>query len=341
MTEIPLQFSIIDLNPTMLKKRKSLKSNNLFNNYQRNRPKTCKGTLPIITVPSFSNFTEKLLHMATNKKSTTPFNTSNESSTTQIKSRTFNYNRSNVTIKSKPSITYPTTTIRPTTSYRSNYQSQQNTQFLYVVNTPTSTTHQPISPHIANTYFNPSPQQQQHQNSQRPQYQYGHFLAHLRRQSLARTRRKQEQGITDHIETAITFNSNKNQTFQSPSNYSLVSLTSDSSSTPTISITAKRAIRPLSNYRQFQRSIKNFRLNSFQQSQSSLTSKELIDNQLLSLQSSSLLITPRNSVVDDTGTSTIVKPSYDLHINDDMLNYCYVSGDSGVKYQGQMFPTAF
>ncbi|CAF4643102.1 unnamed protein product, partial [Rotaria sp. Silwood2] len=114
----------------------------------------------------------------------------------------------------------------------------------------------------------------------------------------------------------------------------------DSLSIPAISITAKRAGRPLSTYRQFQRSIKNFRLNSVQQSPS-LSSKNLTENPLLSLQSSSLLITPRNSVVDDTGTSTIVKPSYDLHLNDDMLNYCYVSGDSGVKYQGQMFPTAF
>ncbi|CAF0770501.1 unnamed protein product [Rotaria sordida] len=351
MTDIPLQFSIIDLNPMLLKKRKSSASNNnlLNNNYLRSRPMTSNGTLPIITVPSFSNFKEKLLRMATNKKSITLFNTPIESSMTQIKPRTISSNRSNASTKPKSSLSHPTTattTTRPTTSHRTNYQQQQqqqqSTQLLYVVNTPTPS-HQSVSPHLAHTYFNPSPQQ--HSIVHRSQYQYGHFLAHLRKQSLARTRRKQqqEQGHTDNIETTITFNLNKNQTsqtFQSSSNYSIGSLTTDSSSTPIISITAKRPERPISNYRQFQRSIKNFRLNSIQQSQTQI-SKDLTEQQLLSLQSSSLLITPRNSVVDETGTSTIIKPSCDLHLNDDMLNYCYVSGDSGIKYQGQMFPTAF
>ncbi|CAF1283333.1 unnamed protein product, partial [Rotaria magnacalcarata] len=186
---------------------------------------------------------------------------------------------------------------------------------------------------------------QQQQALPRPQYQYGHFLAHLRRQSLARLRRKQEQeqGLSDTIETKITLNLNRHpstQSFQSLSNQSLTSLATDSSLMPTISITASRAGRPFSSYRQLQRSIKTFRMNSVRPN-SSIDSKQISDNQLSSFQSSSLLMTPRNSVVDDSTTSTILKPSYDLHLDDDMLNYCYVSGDSGVKYQGQLFHAAF
>ncbi|CAF1444038.1 unnamed protein product, partial [Rotaria magnacalcarata] len=191
----------------------------------------------------------------------------------------------------------------------------------------------------------PSSSSQQQQALPRPQYQYGHFLAHLRRQSLARLRRKQEQeqGLSDTIETKITLNLNRHpstQSFQSLSNQSLTSLATDSSLMPTISITASRAGRPFSSYRQLQRSIKTFRMNSVRPN-SSIDSKQISDNQLSSFQSSSLLMTPRNSVVDDSTTSTILKPSYDLHLDDDMLNYCYVSGDSGVKYQGQLFHAAF
>ncbi|CAF2074844.1 unnamed protein product, partial [Rotaria magnacalcarata] len=96
---------------------------------------------------------------------------------------------------------------------------------------------------------------QQQQALPRPQYQYGHFLAHLRRQSLARLRRKQEQeqGLSDTIETKITLNLNRHpstQSFQSLSNQSLTSLATDSSLMPTISITASRAGRPFSSYRQ-------------------------------------------------------------------------------------------
>ncbi|CAF1935256.1 unnamed protein product [Rotaria magnacalcarata] len=184
MTDIPFQFSIVDINPTIVKQRKGPPLSNLFVNYRGSRPMSTNGTLPIITVPSFCNFKEKFLQMATNKKSTTAFNNPVESPTAQIKPRT------------------------------------------------ASTTNRPI-------------------------------------------------GLTKQKSSL------------------------SSSSVP------------------------------------NTHSKQISDNQLSSFQSSSLLMTPRNSVVDDSTTSTILKPSYDLHLDDDMLNYCYVSGDSGVKYQGQLFHAAF
>lgn len=344
MPETPFQFSIIDINPTIVKKRKSSSpSYNLFNNYQRSQPMASNTALPIITVPSFCNVKEKLLQMATNKKPTPVFHNSTELSTTPLNPRTSNTIRPNTVTKPKYSQSFSMSNIRPTTSIRSNNQPQINSQLLYIVNTPKSSYQAALNRPPNPTATSPQPPVQQ-QSLPRPQYQYGHFLAHLRRQSLARVRRKQQQaeGINENVETKITLNLNRNlssQSFISPSNQSLASLSTETAVVPTISVTATRAGRPISSYRHIQRSVRSFRLNTVQQSPTP-EPKDTTDNPLLAFQSSSLLITPRNSIVDDNASS-IVKPSYDLHLNDDMLNYCYVSADSGVKYQGQMFPAAF
>jgi len=315
MADIPLELSIINANPTIVRKRNQSSSNNLFNDLQRNHSMSSTAPLPIITLSSFSNFEEKLIRMATNNKS----NTSIEFPTVQIKSRIPSSNRFNPLpmMKSSTSIT------RPPTSQRSNNQQQS-----------------PMTSHRALTNnLNRSPRKQQQSAFSHPNSQYGHFLAYLRRQTLARMRRKQqeEEGNTDNTETIITFNSNKYSSilpFQSTSNYSLNSLTTDTQSLSNISLTAKRAGKPLSTYRQLQRSKTNDRFNRFQKS----PPKYSTDDQLITL-TSSLLITPANSVVDDSAMPPI-KPPYELHLNDDKLNYCYISDDSGVKYQGQMLSTS-
>jgi hypothetical protein len=341
-----MQFSITNTKPLIMKKRKQPPSNNLFNEDQRNHSVTSNATLPIITVSSFTNLKQKFIRMASNSnKSTILSNPSTDFRTTSVKSRASRSNRVNSSTVSKSSLNFPATGSRPTTSQRPNTH-QQNNRLLYVVNTPTLS-HRTASAHTPNPKLksSPSQQQQQQSNLSRPHSQYGHFLAYLRRQSLARLRRKQQQeaGNTDNIETTVTLNLNKHpsaQTFHSPSNYSLGALATDVSPMPTISISAKRAGRPVSCYYQLERSLTTYRLSAYPQTPLPRTPKPSTDDQLLSLASSSLLITPRNSVVDDAIMSPIIKPAYESHSNDDMLNYNYVSENSGVKYQGQMLSTA-
>ena len=335
---IDIEDSIMTTKPLLMKTRKQPPVNNLFNNYQRNHSVTSNSTLPIVTVSSFSNFKEKFIQMAShNNKSVILSNPSNDARITSMKSRTPYPNRVNSSTVSKSSVYFPTTNSRPTTSQRPNTQQQHN-RLLYVVNTPIST-HRIISAQPVNQNLKPSPPPSQQQtNLSRPQSQYGHFLAYLRRQSYARLRRKQaeEAGNTDNIETTVILNLNKHpstQTFQSPSNHSLTSVTADISPRPTISITAKRAGRPVSSYNQLQRSLTSYRLSAYPHT----TLKTTMDAQILSLSSSSLLITPRNSVVDDETMSPIANPP---HLNNDMLNYCHVSNHTGIKYQGHMLSTA-
>jgi len=263
--------------------------------------------------------------MSTKNKSIIPStNTPTDFRMAHIKSaHTRNFNRSNISPIPKSSLSHPTTITRPTISHHSNNQ-QQNTRYLYVVNTPIPS-YRTISTRIPNHHSNTvSPQQQQQQQQQpvppRPFTQYGHFLAYLRRQSLARTRRKQQQeeGNLDYVETTIRLNLNKQSSTQS---------ITDRSSTPMISMTAKRTERLPSSYRSVQRSITSYRINTFRQTPPIL-SKDSIDDQLITLTSSSLLITPRNSIDDDTTVSPIINP-YELHLNNDKHKYGYVNDDHG------------
>ncbi|CAF2399488.1 unnamed protein product [Rotaria sp. Silwood2] len=262
----------------------------------------------------------------------------------------------------KSSLSYPTTIPHPATPYRSNYyhqQQQQGERLLYVVKA-SATPRRAASARIPNSSFNALPlHQQPHLLTSpllpRPHPQYGHFLAYLRRQSLARIRRKQEQeaGNTDNIESTIKFNPNKpiSQTFQSTSHASLSISTPEISSMPTMSLTSKRRTRPLSSYQQTRRpssSIQtNYRL-TLNQSPSlrqppppsspvQQTPTKSTSNEQLQLPTSAVL-TPTNSIVDETTKLPTIKAPYELQLSGDMLNYCYVS-DSGVKYQGQLLST--
>jgi hypothetical protein len=309
-----------------MKKRNQLPAKNLFNNHQRNPAISSNVTLPIIPQSSLLNFKRKIIQMATNNKSTVPSNNiPTDFRMTQTKPFTRNLNRSNT-------LSMPKSTLNnPTISPHSNNH-RQNTRYLYLINRAT-TYHQTVSTRIPNNNSTPVLPSQS-SIFPRPYSQYGHFLAYLRRQSLARTRRKQEEdeGNIDHIQTTITLNLNKplsRQSLQSTSRNSLTLLTIDP---PMISMTAKRSGRFTSSYLPIRRSITPYRLNPFRQTPSPIT-KNSIDEQLITLTSSSLLITPRNSVENDSTMSPIKNP-FELYLNDDMLN------NNRIKHQRQIISTS-
>ncbi|CAF1389868.1 unnamed protein product [Adineta steineri] len=322
------------MNSTVMRRTQKLPSNNLFNNIQRSHTIPSGTALPVITLSSFFNFEKKLIQMATDKSNMVT-NTPIELSTAQTKARTPVSNRLNSSSTSKSSFNYPTTVARPATAHSRN---------LYVTNSPMSS-HRPVSARAPTNSLNPSPRQQQQQEQSsfsRPTSEYGHYLTYVRRQSLARMRRKQEEE-EKHLkstESKMTLNLNRNlspQQLQSTSNDSDDSLKTDTLSVPTISIATKRTGRSSSTYRQLQRSTTNYHTNQHPKFFPK-TPRNSSDGQLLTLASSSLLITPTNSMIDDINTLS-VKTHYDVHLNDDKLNYCYISDDSGVVYQGEMLST--
>lgn len=388
MTEIGVHFSVTD-GPMRFVTRTaharhhkspiSSAAGNLFTHphhhhqQQRSHPMQYSAVLPIISLSTLADFKEKLIPMATNnrtfKQVTSPSPPLLQyrlkmpiAETLVSKTRSTIHNRPAVSNTSKPSSSHST---RPSTPHRSNihtyYQQQQQLQgasLLYIANTPISArrTHSARIP--LNPTLNPLPlHQQPHLISAplfpRPHPQYNHFLAYLRRQSLARLRRRQEQdeGNNENVETTVIFNPIKpvSQPFQSISNLSLSTSVPETSSTPSMSLSAKRKGRPLSSYRQLPRSSSTFtgpyRLTSNQSStlrQSTpaphAATKKPIEDRSTPLVSSSFLITPANSIVDETITS-LKKAPYELQLAGDMLNYCYVS-DSGMKYQGQLLSSA-
>ena len=339
MSNMPLRSSIVDKDPTITKKPKSAS----LNNHRRSHLVSSNGTIPIITLPSFSDYKEKFLRITTNNKSSTFLNTSMDSSMTRIKSSTpTTPNRLNVINIPKSPLLHPAIVTNHTPIYNVHYQQNQNSSFSRVVSTPITPNRTTSGNVFRNRSYHLASAQWQNPIVSRPQSRYEHFLANLRQQSSARMRRKREQdeGNNETTEAKVTLKLDRNlsmQTFQLGSNYSLSSLTADSSSTPTISIKAKRGGKSLLSHYQFQDHIKNYRLNQFR----ATSLKNFTNHQIPSLSSSSLLITPRNSVADDNQTSSNIKPLYELYLNNDMLNYCYVSNDSGIKYQGQMLSTSF
>jgi hypothetical protein len=321
MKDRPMQFSITDSNLKIMKKRMQISSNNLFNNDQGNLPMSSNATLPIIALSSCSDFKQKVIQMPTNNKHILP-----DLRTKQIKTNTRSFNRLNPSFIPNPSY-MPNSS---TTSHRWSNQ-QQNTRYLNF-NTPKS------SEGTASNRYNSNRVPQQpfipHLDSE-----YGHFLTYLRRQSLARLRRKQqeEDGITDHVETTITLNLNEQQPFQSTSHYSFTSATTDTTAVPMISITAKRAVRPPLSYHLLPPLSTTHRSNNTIRPCLPPISKNSLDDQLFT--SSSLLITPRNSIADDSIRSPILEP-YELYLNDDMLHSCYVSDDNQTEHRQHMFSTA-
>ncbi len=252
------------------------------------------------------------------------------SNTPPTKPLTTSYSRLVASPRQKSSLSYPTIITHSTKSqYSNSHEEQQNTPILYVVNTPViSRRSTSARPSISSLNSLPL-----HQQPLLAHSHYGHFLAYLRRQSLARLRRKQQEN-TDNIDTKVTLNSSKklSQSFHSISNISLGTLPSETIKMPPISLTSKQNARPLSPYRPLQRSSSliptNYRLNLNQSSSTKKTS----DDQLSVLPSKSVLITRTNSIVDE-------KSPYELHLNGDMLSYCYIS-DSGVTYQGELLSTS-
>ncbi|CAF3401009.1 unnamed protein product [Rotaria socialis] len=312
-------------------------------------------TIPTVTSPMFTEYRLKV------PPSDTPHH----------KPRIMSSYRTSISNIPKSSLSYPTTIPRPTTPpYRPNYylhQQQQGEHLLYVLKTA-AISRRAASAHISNSSnsnntMNPLPlHQQPHFLTSpllpRPHPQYGHFLAYLRRQSLARLRRKQEQeaGNTDTIDTIVKFNSNKSslQSLQSTSNASLGTSTPEITSVPIMSLASKRRTRPTSSYHQQQRRPSssmptNYRLTLNQSppprrpppstpSIQTPRNNSSADQSLL-ISPKSVVLTPTNSVIDETTKLPSIKAPYELELSGDMLNYCYVS-DSGVKYQGQLLCTS-
>ena len=263
----------------------------------------------------------------------------------------------------KSSIIYPALLPRSSTSYYSNHQQcPRDTRYLYVVNAY-GNSHRTPSTQTPNPNSNPLPLHQQFSTLNpsappRPHLQYGHFLAYLRRQSLARLRRKQEQQELDGIEsidTAITLNSNKTPSYslQSMSNLSLGTSTTDAASMSTIAtVTSKQKSRPTTSHRPLQRSSSllttNYRLNlnqalPFREITSLQTLKETsLNNHSVILPSKPIVsATPANSVINakDAPSSSTNRTPYEVQLTGDTLSYCFVS-DSGVTYQGQLLSSA-
>ncbi|CAF1111058.1 unnamed protein product [Adineta ricciae] len=341
MTNVPLDLSQVGHNNSKVPNRTSSQSssNNLFNNLQRNH--TASSILPIITFGSFSKFEDKLVRMATNNKSNISPNVLVESLTTQMQSRgQVSHRSTGPSTMSRSSLNYPLTVTRSVTAHRST-NPQLHDRSLYVFKPPMSSQRT-----LSTRTPNHSPlrssrhQLQQQPISPRSSSQYDHFLAYLRRQSLARMRRKQEEedgGSEGTAGTMVTLNMNRtltSQQFQAPSHGSLSSSTADTLSAPMMSISAKRTGRPVSTYRPFARPTTT-RLAQKLSPSIATDANHLLTTTL----TSSLVITPANSIVDDASMSPVKIP-YELHINDDKLSYSYISDDSGVKYHGQMLPSA-
>jgi hypothetical protein len=340
MNDIPIRFSNGNAKSTVASKRKQAPVNNLFHNHQGNLLKSPDGTLPIIalTLSSRSNFKQKIIRMASNNKSPRLTNHSpTDFRMTQIKSHVRNLNRSNASSIPK-SFNHPANITRITQQQQP--QQQQNPRCLYVLKTATSF-QRTVSARIPNQPV--SVLQQQQASAPRPYNQYEHFLAYLRRQSLARQRRKQqeEEGHNDHVETTITLNLNKQSsthTFQSTSHNSIASLITDLTPVPSISITAKPANRLPSSHRPLHRSISTYpQIPTPICKTPTPTSKTPIDDQMYT--SSSVLVTPRNSVADDPAMPPMAK-SHEFHLNEDMLSYSYINDESEIKYQGHLLSMA-
>ena len=406
MKEIAVQFSVTNAplltvtKPTMARRRKNpiiATPRNLFNPSSRSHQMQFVTVLPIISLSSLTDLKENLVRMAANNKSmkstTTPSPTLTEfrlktplMDITQTKSRVASSYRLAAPNIPKSSLSYPTILPRAGTAHRSIHRSQQQQQqqqqsppppplgarFLCVANPPVPSQRSISARIIPQSNVAPLPlHQQPHLLASpllpRPHPQYGHFLAYLRRQSLARIRRKQQEqdeGYLDGVETTITFNSSRPlpTLFHSTSNLFARPPSPDTSSMPALSLHTKRKhhyIPP--SHRIFQRSSSslptNYRLKLNQTLSSPslspsppppppplikqptpsprLYSKKLSDDLPVVLPQRPVLITPANSVVDEAIIFPTKKPPYELQLSGDMLNYCYVS-DSGVKYQGQL-----
>lgn len=276
------------------KKNLLLSTSNLCHNPPRNLPST---TLPIITLSSLSNFQENFLRMATKKNLSTSF-TPLDFRMAKIKSHIRSLSRTNA---------LPLTGEHfPPKKIQRSPNRQGKIRDVHVDSLPRFPT-RTMSERIPTFPAPPPPLPPPSSLISLQSYnQYGHFLAYLRRKSLARQRRKREEddGYTNHIEATIRYSFTKQPSsssssflFQSSSNYSTVSTNTNLSS-----LTTKRTGRLPTSLRPLPQTIK--------------MTKPVLEDPLLT--SSSLLITPRNSVVDDETMSPIIKPS-EFYLNDDKL----------------------
>ena len=314
MTEVDVQFSVKTSSARHRTKERnsSNPSTNLFHQHHPRNPLSSSSPssiLPIISLPKFTDLHEKFSPMFTSTKTIPP------SSVEYRLKMPFNDRSRSIHTPRSPLYARPPTS----SSYRLN-SSQQRNNDLSPRRTPSART-PPI-------HSNAPLHQQTHllTNPSFPRIhpQYNHFLAYLRRQSLARLRRRQEQD-DGTVETTVTFHTPKPptpspRTFHSPSHL----YTSETTSMPMIASSLRRNIRPVSSNRILPRT-------------PSILKKIPEDENKVT--SASFLITPANSIVEEITITPMKTAPYELQLTGDMLNYSYVS-DSGMKYRGQLLSTA-
>lgn len=272
-------------NANLRRKKKNvfLSTDNLFHHPPRNQVKSSSTTLPIITLSSLSN----ILRMATKKSPSTSFSAL-DFRMEKIKSHIRSLSRTNV----QPVIRERSP---PKKIHRSPKARDRHSESLPTFPNRVISARVPIFPA-------PPPPPPSSVISLQSHNQYGHFLAYLRRKSLARQRRKrqeEEEGFTNHIEATIRYTLTKqsSSSILFPSSSSTVSLNTNLSS-----LTTKRNGRLSTSLR------------------AAPPKKPVLEDPLLT--TSSLLITPRNSVVDDETMFPTIKPS-EFYLNDDKLRGRY------------------
>ncbi|CAF0771478.1 unnamed protein product [Didymodactylos carnosus] len=288
-----------------------------------------------------------------------------------------------------------TTTFRPPTAgWRQTTNASPirppSTPYLYIVNSSTSNNqivsakpliqrissvrHDEVRQHSESTfsdYSRPSDYTDRIHSSNQTVAQYGHFLAYLRRKSVARLRRKQ-QGDTDsntERDTNTTSVHSKHQLQQVPITIpqqklkSCISPTLATNSNSSfgdcivpINNNGKASSTPVTEQRNSAKKIPDkppsapWRLELRRSVSSAIDSKyHHRNNQVkpliemtngLTVSKDTSLITPSNSIVDEPVSEKQEKKKkhescYELQLAGDYLSYVYVS-DSGVKYKGQL-----
>ena len=281
-----------------------LPRDNLFHNHSRNLS-NLPTTQTTMRLPMITHFDKKFVRMATKKKFSTTSLTPFDFRMVTIKSHIRSLSRANAsTLKKSPRQL-------ATNNTQHSPNRKQTIQDLHADSLPkfSNRTRSAMIPDLSIPPLPPSlspiilPSQSHNQ-------QYGHFLAYLRRQSFARQHRKRQEkeGYSNHIEATIRYNLTK--PVPSPSSSFLSHSTSNYSFTsmlmPKQSSRISTSLRTLSQ-----------------------TTKTALDDPLLT--SSSVLITPRNSVVDDEITSPSIKPS-DFYLNDDKLRSDHVHHSTRNKH---------
>jgi hypothetical protein len=371
----PLPFSV--QTPNRLQKQSPMLSttNKLFGHYQRSPTTSSSSVLSIVSTCSLADSDAEFIRIKSNNHVVVKHMPSSIHSTVDVRSKmsthdvsskklpSTNKHRSIMSTMKQTSASNPTIPYR-LTSLATSQQQQQQQQLVQGSKLPsignvlrpshrTSSARTPSITHVSSSTLNQQTQLVSSSMLTRPHSQYSHFLAYLRRQSLARLRRRQEQDgcHTSPTECSVVSDTSKStgQTSTTVSNVSHCKTSSDTTSTTRSTSPVKRSVRDSSTNRSLLRSSSSIMSNNYNWiGNSSVLSRQTryqpglatqpSRSQFTPLLPSSLSTTSTSSMVDDGIVSSLKKTPYALQLTGDMLNYYYVS-DSGMKYQGQILST--